>query len=199
MTEPLPEPLIFPTGVRFPRENEFPRGYEEARARIASANVTTGWTQKESESGGFAAYFEVNVHAPRLWQLVRDLARAILPEAAAPIVGLKDEEPILGPYTTRDAAIAVFEPFVEFLQHDGFLEFGLIFQRAGRTEEVFVESVKYLKVWTNQPTVVQAVLREHALPEVMDLQFIDEFPRVSESLRTTEGNARWPEAFEGLR
>jgi hypothetical protein len=199
MTEPRPEPLIFPKGVRFPRDDEFPRGYEAERARITAANITTGWIRKHADGGGFAAYFQVNAHAPRLWSLVRDLAEAILPDAAAPIVALKDEDPVLGPYTTREAAIAVFEPFVEFLQHDGFLAFGLIFQRAGRTEEVFVESVKYLKVWTNQPTAVQAVLRKHALPEVPDLRFIDEYPRVSETLQTTEGNARWPVAFEGLR
>lgn len=199
MTNPHPEPLIFPTGVRFLRDDEFPRGYEAERERIASANITTGWVQKNVEDRGYTAYFEVNVHAPRIWQVVRDIAEAILPEAAAPIVGVKEEDPVLGPYTTRDAAIAVFEPFVEFLQHDGFIEFGLIFQRDGHTEEVFVESVKYLKIWTNQPATVQAVLWKHALPEVPDLKFIDEYPRVSESLQTAQGNARWPEALEGLR
>lgn len=199
MPDPQPEPLIFPAGVRFPRDDELPRGYEEERGRIATARITTGWTRKDVEGKGFSAYFEANVHAPRLWSLVRDLGNAILPEAAAPIVGLKDEDPVLGPYTTREAAIGVFEPFTEFLQHDGFLAFGLIFQRSGRTEEVFVESVKYLKIWTNRPEIVQAILLEHGLPQVPNLQFIDEYPRVSESLRTAEGNARWPEAFENLQ
>ena len=199
MTDLRPEPLEFPTGVRLLRDDEFPRGHESERGRIASAVITTGWIQKTIEGRDYTAYFEVNVHAPRIWQVVRDIAKAILPEAAAPIVGVKDEDPILGPYTTRDAAIAVFEPFVELLQHDGFIEFGLIFQRAGQTEEVFVESVKYLKIWTNQPTTVQTLLQRHAIPEVPALQFIDDYPRVSESLRTAEGDARWPEAFEGLR
>jgi hypothetical protein len=199
LTDLRPEPLVFPTGVRFLRDDEFPRGYDAERRRIGSANITTGWVQKSVEDLGYTAYFEVNVHAPRIWQVVRDIAEGILPDAAAPIVGVKEEDPVLGPYTTRDAAIAVFEPFVEFLQHDGFIEFGLMFQRAGQTEEVFVESVKYLKIWTNQPATVQTILRRHGFPEVPDLQFIDDYPRVSESLRTAEGNARWPEAFEGLR
>ena len=199
MPEPQPEPLIFPSGVRFPRDDEFPAGYEEERTRLASAKITTGWVQKTSGGKGYGAYFEVNVHAPRLWSLVRDIAVAILPAAAAPIVGIKDDQPTLGPYTTREAAIAVFEPFVESLQHDGFLEFGLIFQRAGETEEVFVASAKYLKIWTSRPVIVQDTLRAHGIPHVPDLQFIDEYPRVSESLRTSEGNAQWPDTLEGLQ
>ena len=103
MADPRPEPLIFPSGVRFPRDDEFPAEYEEERDRIAAANITTGWVEMNFSDRGYAAYFEVNVHAPRVWQVVRDIAEAILPNAAAPIVGLKDEEPVLGPYTTRDA------------------------------------------------------------------------------------------------
>lgn len=199
MADPRPEPLIFPTGVRFPREGEFPAEHEEERARIAAANITTGWVETDFADRGYAAYFEVNVHAPHVWQVVRDIAEAILPNAAAPIVGRKDEEPVLGPYTTRDAAVAVFEPFVKSLQHDGFIAFGLIFHRGGRTEEVFVEFVKYLKIWTNRPTAVRAVLSRHALPEVPGLQFIDEYPRISERLATPQGDAGWPEPFDGLR
>jgi hypothetical protein len=59
--------------------------------------------------------------------------------------------------------------------------------------------VKYVKVWTNRPGIVQGVLETHGIPSVPDLQFIDDFPRVSESLPTSEGNARWPATVEGLQ
>lgn len=193
-----PEPLVFPLGVRFPQADEYPPGYEAARERVARANVTTGYILR---GGGesFTAYFEANVHAPRLFGAFRDLALAILPEVAAPIVGVKDDETVLGPYTDRGAALAVFEPHVHHLQHDGFIEFGVMFQHSSRTEEVFVRSSKYLRIWTNDPAAVRAVFARHAVPEVPALEFIDEYPMVSESLLTEEGNATWPTVVEQIR
>ena len=125
--------------------------------------------------------------------------RALLPAVAAPIVGVKGEDPILGPYTTTAAALAALKPHARHLQHDGFLEFGLIYQVSGVTEEVFVRSVKYVQVWTNQPDRAAESFARLGLPEMPDLQFIDQFPRVSESLQTADGNAEWPDVVEQLR
>jgi hypothetical protein len=199
LTEPRPEPLIFPDGVRFPRDEEYPSGQEAARERVARANVTTGYHVGDQLRDSFNAYFEANVHAPQIFTTFRDLVLAIMPDVAAPIVGYKDEEPIFGPYTGRDAAIAVFEPFVHQLQHDGFLEFGVMFQSEGRTEEVFVKSSKYLQVWTNEPQAVRTVFARHGIPEVPGLEFIDEYPMVSQSLLTEGGNAAAPVVLAGLQ
>jgi len=97
------------------------------------------------------------VHAPSLWDVFRDLALAILPAVASPIVGVRDEKPIYGPYTDRDSALAVFEPHLRHLVHDAFLEFGIIFQHRGATEEIFVPYAKYLRIWTNKPADVRSV------------------------------------------
>lgn len=194
-----PEPLIFPAGVRFPREDEFPAGHESDRERIARARITTGYVRRNHAGQGFRAFFEANVHAPRLWDAFRTLAEALLPDVAAPIVGVTDEDPILGPYTSRAAALAALEPHAHALQHDGFLEFGLIFQTAGVTEEVFVRSAKYLQVWTNHPDRSEEAFARIGLPEVPELQFIDQYPLVSESLLTPEGNAEWPDVVEQIR
>lgn len=193
------EPLIFPEGVRFLRPDELPAGYEGERERIARAQLTTGYVLRPHSGAGFRAFFEANVHAPRLWYSFQSLAEALLPNVAAPIIGVKDEDPILGPYTTREAALAVLEPHAHYLQHDGFLEFGLIYQVAGVTEEVFVRSAKYLQVWTNYPDRATGTFARLGLPEVPKLQFIDEYPRVSESLQTPEGNAEWPAVVEQIR
>jgi hypothetical protein len=122
-----------------------------------------------------------------------------LPDVGAPIIGIKDDSPLLGPYTDRDAAIAALEPHAYQLQHDGFLEFGIIFQYKGRTEEVFVPSAKYLKVWTNQALEAERVFSELGIPKLPTLQFIDAFPRVSESLTTSEGNAGWQSVLDAVR
>jgi hypothetical protein len=185
--------------VRFAHSDELPGASRtEALERISRAKITTGYCVKDKLSGSFSSYVEANVHADQVWQVVRELARAILPTVAAPIVGVKEDEPILGPYTTRTGALQVFEPFIDGLQNDGFLEFGMIFQQGGRTEEVFVASVKYLKVWTSQLAAVRAVLEGYSIPEVPALEFLDEYPRVSESLRP-DGNARWPLVTEALQ
>jgi hypothetical protein len=112
---------------------------------------------------------------------------------------VKEEEPVLGPYTTREAALEVLEPFKDHLQHDGFLEFGVIFQHQGRTEEVFVDTVKYLKIWTNQPALVTALLLKHRIPEVIGLQFIDDYPRVTEAIPLDGQQSGWYVVMEALK
>jgi hypothetical protein len=200
MADLVPEPLAFPRGVRFPRPDEIPAGSPpDALARLMGARITTGYMVARPDGEGFTAFIEANIHADHVWRVVRALAEALLPEVAAPLVGIKDDETVLGPYTDRTAALAVFEPYVDALQHDGFLEFGVMFQYRGRTEEVFVRSVKYLQIWTSQPARACAVLEAHGIPPVPDLQFIDNFPRVSESLVREDGNAGWPDVLERLR
>ena len=93
----------------------------------------------------------------------------------------------------------MFESHVRHLVHDGFLEFGIIFQHKGVTEEVFVPYAKYLRIWTNKPEAVRAVFKSHGIPEVPELQFIDEFPRVSNSLLDENGNVGWPPVMERLK
>ena len=193
------EPLEFPRGVRFPRKDETPARFDKEFARIAKARITTGFVEKKSEQSGYSTVIEANIHASRVWKVFRDLVNAIIPEAAAPIVGIKDEEPVFGPYTTREAALAVLEPYREPLQHDGFLEFGIIFQLRGHTEEVFVTNVKFIRIWTNLPDKIVAVLTRHGIPEVQDLQFIDEYPRVSEALPFDGQTSGWFPVLEALK
>jgi hypothetical protein len=194
-----PEPLTFPLGVRFPTEDEFPLGYEAEQARIASAHITTGYVVNASTASGYRAAVEANVHAPQLWTVFRAVAEAILPTVAAPIIGVKDEEPTLGPYTDRTLALNVFTPHVHLLQNDGFLEFGVIFQHQGQTEEVFVPSPKFLRIWTNQEETVRRVLEMNGIPEVPTLQFIDEYAMVSDSIRSDDGDASWPDVVDALK
>ena len=182
-----PEPLIFPRGVRFPRLDEIPGGApSDAAARVAEAHrnpITTGFVRIDRPNArGYTAVVEANVHASNLWTVFVDLVNELLPDAAAPIVGMIDEDPELGDCTRRDAALSVLAPYADHLVHDGFLEFGCMFQRAGRTEEVFVPSAKFLRVWTNQPERAEQVLVRHGIPHVPGLRFIDEFPLIREPL-----------------
>jgi hypothetical protein len=123
---------------------------------------------------------------------------ALLPDAAAPIVGIIDEDPVLGHCTTREAALAVLAPY-DSLVHDGFLEFGCIFHRSERTEEVFVPSAKYIRIWTNRPDRAEAVFREYGISNVPDLRFIDEFPLVREAQPFDGQESGWYPVIEARR
>lgn len=182
---PTPEPLIFPRGIRFPRLDEIPDGAPgDAEARMAAAliaKITPGYKIHMGPANrGYTAVIEANVHAPQLWEVFVALCHALLPAGASPIVGQIDEQPILGDYTTREAAIDVLEPYADALANDGFLEFGCMFQLLGRTEEVFVPSAKFLRIWTNKPEVATRTLESHGIHHVPDMKFIDEFPLVRE-------------------
>ena len=200
MSPPVSEPLSFPRGVRFPRPDEIPASREvEVTRKLAGVDIRTGYLVKPGKRGAFAVLIEANVHAHDVWRVVRALAEALLPQVAAPLIGIKGEKTVLGPYTDRDAALAVFDPYVEDLQHDGFLEFGIMFQTNGRTEEVFVRSAKYLQIWTNQTQTARATLEAHGVPHSTELQFIDEFPSVRERLTGEDGTGGWPTVLEGLK
>jgi hypothetical protein len=194
---PRSEALRFPRGVRLAREADLPKNKtrNEQLARIASATITTGFVTKLTTDPGFSAYIEVNAHADELWQVFETLASILLPETAAPLIGWKDQDPSLGHYTDKSAALAVLRSYAEILQHDGFIQFGAMFQSEGKTEEVFVKASKDIQLWTNRPEVAEQALISMRIPKVGKLQFVDEFPMVTERL---EGNPSSEETISNI-
>jgi len=182
--QPIIEALRFPRGVRLAAEADLPRNKDRSDrlARIQTANITTGFVLATNVDPGFFAYIEANVHADEVWCVFETLASRLLPAVSAPLVGWKDGEATLGPYTNKEAALAVLRAHAESLQHDGFIEFGLMFQKDGKTEEVMVKGSKNLWIWTNNPSIATETLSSFGIPRVEKLQFIDEYPRVTERL-----------------
>ncbi|MEO8572677.1 MAG: hypothetical protein ABI481_01815 [Pyrinomonadaceae bacterium] len=193
-----PEPLLFARGVRFPRKNELPGDTSDAWKRISDARITTGYVLQTTGKEFFDTYIEANVHAPNVFEVFRNLVFALMPEVAAPIIGMKEEEPLFGPYTYRALALAVFEPFADLLQNDGFLEFGMIHQSEAAFEEIFVASPKYFKIWTNHGADAEEVLQAAGIPRRDKLEFIDEYPMVSVSLGN-DGDAAWAGPFYAIQ
>lgn len=194
-----PEPLILPRGVRFPYPHEMPAEAEAEQARNHHPQITTGYRLLPNTGGAYAAYIEANAHAINLFALFHDLALTLMPRAAAPIIAIKEGESYTGPYTIRAAALRVFELHTQALQHDGFLAFGLISQREGVIEQIFVPPSKHLQIWTNQPALARAALARHHIPEVQNLQLMGQYPFVSESIQTPEGNPTWPLVLQQVR
>lgn len=194
-----PEPLILARGIRFADPHELPSGAKAERDRIDRARVTTGYRLLPNTGGTYAAYIEANIHAINLYAVFCDLANILLPRVAAPIIAASGGETHTGPDTIRAAALRVFEPHSQALQHDGFLAFGLICKREGITEQLFVQPSKHLQLWTNQPALARTVLARHDLPEVPDLQVLDQFLLVRESLPDDNGSPTWLPVLERIR
>lgn len=197
-TASSPEPLELARGVRFPRDDEYREGQEHERARVAQACLVAGFIRKETGAESSGAFFEANVHASHIWQCFSDLVMELLPEVAAPLLQFKEEEPVYGAYVMREEALAVFQPHAMFLQHEGYLGFGMMFQYQGRTEEVFVHNAKYFQVWTNRADKACEVFMRHGLMEVPNLQFIDEYPRVTEALKDAKGEIVYPQVMDAI-
>ena len=179
------QPLILPSSVRLLLPEEVPAGEEHARlraevARGQEARFTTGYVLSLTGCREYPAYAEVNVHAPDLWSLVRDLTMNLLPERGAMLIGSKDEKPHSCPYRGTEALLEAVDPYGEALARDGFVEFGFIWQLAGITNEVFVRSARWVEIWTTRPRVLEAVMHEHEIPVAESLVFLDEFPRVTD-------------------
>lgn len=192
------EPLELARGVRFPREDEYPKGSDGERTRVAQARLVTGYVCRQTVADAFSAFFEINVHASDIWACFSDLVGGLLPEVAAPLIQFKDSDPIYGPYAARKDAWEVFLPHADVLCHEGYLGFGLMFQYQGRTEEVFVHPAKYLQVWTNQPDKAHQILSCHGLVQHPELHFIDEYPMVTEALRGPDGNSLHPALMQSV-
>ena len=185
-----PEPLIFPRGVRFPRKDEIPGDPTDVLDRVAKANLTTGYIVRAANNEPFETYIEANVHAPNIFDVFRKLVVGLMPDVVAPLIGIKEEELVFGPYTDRTSAMEVFEPYVDLLENDGFLEFGMIHQSESAFEEVFVASSKYFKIWTNNCSAAEDILLSAGIPRCDSLEFIDEYPMTSVSA-DDDGNAAW--------
>ncbi|MBK8465636.1 MAG: hypothetical protein IPL32_07370 [Chloracidobacterium sp.] len=193
------EPLIFPRGVRFPTRNDIPPAdADEILERVSRAQITTGYIISQAEGQAFDAYIEANVHAPEVFEVFRNLCFSLLPEIASPLIGLKDEEPIFGPYTYRADAVGVLESYKDILENDGFLEFGLIHQSEIVFEEIFVASPKYFKIWTKNGGLAEEILQSARIPKCATLEFIDEYPMVSLSIGDN-GNAAWTIPYHAIQ
>jgi len=184
--------------VRFPFEEEIPGDSRETLASVAKARITTGYVIRKAEGELFDTYIEANVHAPDVFEVFRMLVFALMPDLAAPLIGIKEDDPVLGPYTDRRRAISVFEPHVDLLQNDGFLEFGMIHQSEIAFEEIFVASPKYFKIWTNNAAAAEKILQSAGLPKCGSLEFIDEYPMVSSSVGDND-NAEWTGPFYAIQ
>lgn len=193
--------LKLPSTLAFPSREEAPKSFDidAANAHRAAARIEPGYVLSLAEDKPFTFYARCNVDTDRLWDAFEAFA-ADLPDVVGTILGFKDEQPELVPYSARLGVVAHLRVYRRELTRDPFLEYGLIHQFEGRTEEVFVAAAKYLRVWGNDLARFRATAARLGLDEIADLRFVDEFPLTSHALHRFEPEAlHFTEVLEDLR
>jgi hypothetical protein len=179
--------------VRAPFPDELPRN-SSAHARLtelANANIVEGFLIKENKKGElpFNFYAEININNSRLWSLFLALSEQ-LPELVSCIYNFYDNDTKFGKYLPKETVITTLSKFELELVQDCNLEFGLIFHDNDSLIEIFIVESKYVQFWGKDEHRFIEVMKSFDLQHVLDINFIDEFPKVVEPLTKFNDNAR---------
>ncbi len=177
--------LMFPDGVRLAKEDELPgplSSQTEAWMRVQAANITAGYRIMKSSDSRFPFYAEINVDAPRIWEVFCDLCNSLLGNEAGLVMGEIDDEPrILGDARTT-SLLGLLEPHAYQLTNDGWIQFGLVDEQENSISEVFIAPTKHFQVWFKDVQVFRSIMENHGLFEDDHLEFLDQYPRVTTRL-----------------
>jgi hypothetical protein len=187
--------LELPITLRVPNRDELPKGTEYLDKLREKANIEEGYlfTEIRDKNSPFGFYSRINVNNSRLWELFLALSQ-VLPEEICCIFRCVDEEMEQSEYLLKSKIIQQLSCFKNELTRDCTLEFGLVSRTEERLDEIFVSGSKYLEVWGNGKSLLREILHSMKILEKKHLNFIDEYPKVIESLKKFE-----PESIESNR
>lgn len=189
--------LQLPKTIRFLNEDELPKNpailkrWEESQY----ANIIEGYTvnlkdddNPEHASLGFRFYAEINIDNPRLWSLIMALAQT-LPEEVSFLFGHVDVELNYGNYQSKEKTLDFIARYQYELVEDAFINYGFIYNDGETLIEVFVDESKYVKYWGTDEEWFRMIMAEFSLKEEKGLEFVDEFPKVRETLTALDKKA----------
>lgn len=186
--------LQLPPTIRTPHLREVPADLKiiQRLEDRKNANIVPGYLIRPNTSNVNAYNFfaEINIDNDDLWLLFTDVLLQ-MPREVSLIYGAIEEEPSFSVYMDRDMLLKKIEPFKQELTLDGFLEFGAIFHTATYFEEIFVKKAKYIQYWGMDENRFKQLMVKHGLTEVSGLNFIDEYPLVTEALNIHVPGARY--------
>jgi len=178
-------PLQLPPTIRTARPDEIPME-EETLARIresATANIVEGYLLKYNDSHDlpFSFFAEINIDNTKMWSLFKSLS-VQLPEMICLVYNLKDEDPFYSGYMEKFELLNKIEEYQIEIINDGFFEIGVLYADDTFMEEIFIKSSKYLQFWGVDEPRFRNTMAEFDLFEIPNLNFIDEYPLVTEAL-----------------
>jgi len=183
----MPELQLAPT-IRTPRPDEVPQ-HQDILDKIElrqAANIVEGFTLRNDSSHQqlFKFYSEINIDNSKLWDLFVTFLVQFPDEISFIYNHIDAETPTFSPYKDKFEILNVISSYELELTQDGFLEFGIIFHTNDYFEEVFVKKAKYLQYWGVHFQRFEEIMKTFSLKRIDDLNFIDEFPVVTESLQS---------------
>lgn len=191
MIKPLQLPQTLRLATREDLTGNFPLPKLE---EIENANIIEGYKLHHKDDNPenlnlpFNFFSEINIDSSRLWDLFIALS-ADLPEEVSLIFGHIDSEPTYGKYVNKKDLIRFLSQYRKELTQDTFMFFGLIFNDDNKLIEVFIDESKYIKYWGTDEITFRNHLFKFNVKEISDLNFIDEFPKVRESLNQFDEEA----------
>lgn len=195
--------LQLPPTIRTARPDEVPKQGDvlDRIAESRSARIVEGYVfhYNETHDLPFTFFAEINVDNDRLWSLFKTLLLQ-LPDEVCMVYNFKDEEPAYSGYLDKYEVLNALEPFQLEITQDGFLEIGALYNEETFMEEVFIRSPKYLQYWGVEEKRFRETMAAFELYEVHGLNFIDQYPLVTEALRLHYSNvAETGDVLERLR
>lgn len=178
--------LLLPPTIRTARPDEVPKQGDilDRIAESHTANIVEGYVFQYNETHElpFAFFAEINVDNDKLWPLFKTLLLQ-LPDEICLVYNFKDEDPVYSGYADKYEVLNRLEMFQLEITQDGFLEVGTLYNDETFMEEVFIRSPKYLQYWGTDENRFRQTMAEFELHEVNDMNFIDQYPLVTEALR----------------
>lgn len=185
--------LQLPPTIRTARPDEVPK-QEDILNRIAaskSASIVEGYVfhYNETHELPFRFFAEINVDNQRLWHLFKTLLLQ-LPDEICVVYNYKDEESAYTGYAYKYEVLNKLELYQLEITQDGFLEVGALCKDDTMMEEIFICSPKYLQYWGVDEQRFRETMTEFQLYEMPELNFIDQYPLVTEALRLHYSEAK---------
>ena len=184
--------LELPPTSRTAHADELPQQpeYESAIQASRTANIVESYTiQKSINETSYNYYSEVNIDNSRLWDFFKAWLLSFTQEVSL-IFCYKDADPNFGKYVDKMDLLNTIEPYAMELCQDGFIEFGIIYNDDDYLKEVYVSSAKYLKIWGKNVNEFEKLLNDFSIYPIENLNFIDEFPMVTENLLSFNQDVR---------
>jgi hypothetical protein len=175
--------LIFPQGIRLAGSEDllnFPNALDILN-EVNAARIEAGYTLFYADEQIAYNYAEINIDSQHAWALFCSLCEKLLPTEVQLIIGgIDDEEELfIGRYSTTLNLLELLEQYKFYLVNDCHIQFGFVNLLSGDVFEVFIATTKHFKVWTDKVNILKDIMKDYNLPQVNDLQFIDEFPRIT--------------------
>lgn len=193
--------LELPKTIRTPNDDEIPDSSKDSTYNRLKqrnyANIFEGFKifpkDKNSEHSDlpFKFYSEININNSKLWDLFINLCDE-LPNEVSLIFNDSEVEPYYGNYTDKKKTLTFLKKYKKEIVSDPFIEIGIIFHSEHELIEVFIHESKYIKFWGVEQNSFISIMKKFSLNEINELEFVDEYPNVRESLRFFEDDVTEP-------